>query len=250
MVDPGTVVIVPFRPQPEFDRSEHLHTLKRYFQRVLNASTDTVVIVEQTNDGRRFNRGQLLNAGFLFMCRVSGRPRAVCLHDVDLMVRSDHDLYHANVASRPLHIAAQYKRYQGASYLGGILLMDTGHFEACNGFPNMIYGWGGEDDALRNRIRIVGLRSHRADAEVLDMEQFPAPLGLQDKLSLLRSVDAKCPDKRERVAFDRAGGWQRDGLNSCQFDVRKKIEGRLGGEAGIRMFHIHVQLNTKPCQTL
>lgn len=246
MVDSGTVVIVPFRPQPEFDRNEHLHTLKRYFQHVLDPRTDTVVIVEQTNDGRRFNRGQLLNAGFMFAYQTAGRPRAVCLHDVDLMAQSKHDVYHAHVTSGPLHIAARYKRYQGASYLGGILLIDTGHFEACNGFPNMIFGWGGEDDALRNRIRIVGLRARPADAEVTDMEQVPGPLALQDKLSLLRRVDAKCPDKRERVAADRAGGWQRDGLNSCQFDVHKKIEGRLGGEAGIRVFHIHVQLNSEP----
>ena len=37
-------------------------------------------------------------------------------------------------------------------YIGGIAAMDVGTFQAVDGFPNSMEGWGGEDDALRDRL--------------------------------------------------------------------------------------------------
>lgn len=248
----ATLVVVPFRHQAEFDRDEHLRALKQYLFDALDPRRDIVVVAEQSADGRGFNRGQLLNLGFLYCVRTHGMPSAVCLHDVDLTVDNPHKQYHARVAQGPLHIASAYERYRAPTYCGGILLLDPGHFQACNGFPNGIFGWGGEDDALRHRLLAVGLRHRGAGVRVYDQERSSitgGPLTRDDKLAMLREAGAKCPDKRERVAADRVGvAWMRDGLNTARVHVTKKTCGHLlrGGseETGARVDHVVFALDS------
>ena len=227
----ATLIVIPFRHQVEFDRDEHLRNLKQYLADALDPDRDVVVVAEQSADGRPFNRGQLLNLGFLYCVQTHGVPSAVCLHDVDLTVDRPRRQYHASVARGPLHIAAAYERYRAPTYCGGILLVDSGHFQACNGFPNGIFGWGGEDDALRHRLLAVGLQHRGANVRVYDQERSAATghsLSRDDKLAMLRDSGTKCPDKRERVAADRVGlAWMRDGLNTAHMIVAKKTSGRL-----------------------
>lgn len=56
---PRTCIIVPFRDQyPEQKRAEQLEQFVAHF------SAFRIFVIEQTNDGRLFNRGMLLNVGF------------------------------------------------------------------------------------------------------------------------------------------------------------------------------------------
>ena len=45
--------------------------------------------------------------------------------------------------------------YKG--YFGGVSAMSTNDFKKVNGFSNKFWGWGGEDDDMRQRIKSAGL---------------------------------------------------------------------------------------------
>jgi len=45
--------------------------------------------------------------------------------------------------------------------VGGVLSMTGQHFKQINGYSNMYWGWGGEDDDIFFRINSTGLRIER-----------------------------------------------------------------------------------------
>ena len=49
---------------------------------------------------------------------------------------------------------------------GGIEAFRKEHFLSVNGFTNLFWGWGGEDDDLYFRVRRKGLRLNRPDAKI------------------------------------------------------------------------------------
>ncbi len=52
------------------------------------------------------------------------------------------------------------------SYFGGVSAVTAAHFRAANGFSNLYYGWGREDDDLHDRLASVGLTVEANDMEV------------------------------------------------------------------------------------
>ena len=76
------LVVVPYR-----DRRDHLASFMARVWRPLREEhpNSRLIVAEQSPDGRRFNRGALLNAA-LHWYRDNGgkRPARVLLHDVDL----------------------------------------------------------------------------------------------------------------------------------------------------------------------
>ena len=56
-------VIVPFRDQLEQDRSAQLKAFEQHMTAFLKGGRFVIIVVRQSQDGRKFNRGQLLNAG-------------------------------------------------------------------------------------------------------------------------------------------------------------------------------------------
>lgn len=113
-----------------------------------------IYIVEQSNDGRKFNRGKLLNIGFDLAkkddCAI------FIFHDVDLIPSPDLiSSYTADPSSSgPCHIARVWDRYSehDTGYFGGIVSFSEEQFRQINGFPNNYWGWGGEDEEMKRRV--------------------------------------------------------------------------------------------------
>ncbi len=51
------------------------------------------------------------------------------------------------------------------TYFGGAVAVSGGAFRAANGFSNLYYGWGREDDDLYDRLDALGLKVEANEME-------------------------------------------------------------------------------------
>lgn len=133
-------IIVPYR-----NRYEHLQEFKIKVNEYLKNQgyRDYVIIVVEQDNAKLFNRGKLCNIGFIESKKQN--CDYVIFHDVD-MIPIDVDYSYSEY---PVHLATDNLPFD--SYFGGITLFPTDVFEKINGFSNLYWGWGFEDDDLRYR---------------------------------------------------------------------------------------------------
>lgn len=148
-------IIVPYR-----NREKQLEEFKKYLPKYLQDNFSeinyTIIVVNQ-NDKKKFNRGKLLNIGFL-----EAKKRDcdyVIFHDVDMLpLNSDY-----SYSSKPLQLANEFEkdgdftRTIQRNYFGGVTLFTVKDFEKINGYSNKYKGWGFEDDDLLLRCRELEL---------------------------------------------------------------------------------------------
>ncbi len=114
-----------------------------------------ILVGVQPADGHKFARGRILNALFKVALREFPGLDRIILHDVDLIPDVPRARGYALRTAPEIKILALNTtgEYAGmTNYIGGICAMDPAAFMAVNGFPNQMEGWGGEDDALRDRL--------------------------------------------------------------------------------------------------
>ena len=165
-------IIVPYR-----NRETQLELFKHRIVDYLKYNTDIqdyVVIVVDQIDKKLFNRGKLLNIGF-----VEAKNRGcdyVVFHDVDMIpIEVDY-----SYNSHPLQLAnrfiadGDFTRTIQRNYFGGATMFTVKDFEKINGYSNKYKGWGFEDDDLLLRCR---------ECE-LDLETVPYRTASLDKKAI------------------------------------------------------------------
>jgi len=250
------LIIVPYRDQPQQNRSEQLRRFAAAMPAFLASaavqpplSSFHILVIEQSEDGCKFNRGKALNVGMRLALGDAGTgagaganagagasallppaargANALCLHDVDLLPGPALGPLYARVpGARPLHIGGAWKRYDYENYVGGVITLSAGQARALNGFPNSLWGWGGEDDCLYARMAPAGLplppeRPPPAAAGALvDLEEelIAARGGARAGTSARAggNNDWRNLVKREQVREDRRQ-WREEGLSSCEW---------------------------------
>ncbi len=148
-------VIVSYRDNLVQNRRQQLETFVPFmtdYLMQLGAHYDfQIIVVEQAEDGRKFNRGKLLNVGFK-IAKTLGYDYHI-FHDVDLLPNDDLLGCYGFYPHGPLHLAAVWNKYQHlAIFFGGVCSLTTEQFATLNGYPNNFWGWGGEDEELYHRI--------------------------------------------------------------------------------------------------
>ena len=175
-------IVIPYR-----NREDHLKCALARFRHL------PVIVVEQ-EDNMPFNRGSLLNSGYC-KARENG-ARRVILHDVDLIPDDPLLTMYSEPWPRPVvHFGARFKRYNNSSnYFGGVHGFEQGSFP---GYPNHFFGWGGEDEALRRRVRSSNVTYARRGV-YLDLEGYVTP---RNKLNTL-STEQRCNNRWELLNND------------------------------------------------
>lgn len=146
-------IIVPYR-----NRYKQLVDFKKAIKRYLeDKEIDYELIIVEQDDGTAFNRGKLLNVGFIrakeYDCDY------VVFHDID-MIPTEVDYSYSDI---PLHLAVDltggrgFKRVIFDNYFGGVTMFPVEMFEKVNGYSNLYWGWGYEDDDLMYRCIRHGL---------------------------------------------------------------------------------------------
>ena len=140
-------ILVQFREQKEQKRGEQL---KNFLSHIHRYHPDwKVLVIEQSDDGQKFNRGALLNIGSKL-----AETDYVILHDVDLLPLMKITPYYTAFPEKPIHIGKIWTtKYDSPTFLGGILSISIEDIKKTNGYPNNFWGWGGEDDVLRDRLK-------------------------------------------------------------------------------------------------
>lgn len=192
-------IIVPYR-----DRLQHLNKFMPYMKARFKAD---IFVIEQVA-GKPFNRGKLLNIGFI---------EAPCydyyaLHDVDMLpVQSNY-----TKPVNPTLLATKVQQFgyklPFPEYFGGVVLISKEHMIKCNGYHNEFWGWGGEDNSFRDRIlETIG---------ITDIREC-----IYNSLSHPRPIDMKLHAKN--VKLWQAGTDINNGLSNCEYKVISKNNNHL-----------------------
>jgi hypothetical protein len=163
-------IIVPYRARQQHLRDFVAH-LRGYFARdkLDKAIPYRVLIVEQ-EPGLPFNRGALLNIGFILEREQSDY---VCFHDVDyLPIWADYSW--TEQPSRIIWYGADWRPIASGHsdlhtandrehFFGAVILTPNEAFERVNGYSNRYWGWGFEDLDLRRRFLAANIGISRRD---------------------------------------------------------------------------------------
>jgi hypothetical protein len=175
-------VIVPYR-----NRKTHLNKFKKDISEYLNKNEIQfeLIIVEQIDD-KPFNRGKLLNIGFLQAEKLS--CDYIVFHDVD-MLPIDVDYSYSDI---PIHLATNITK--SITYFGGVTIFPTNIFKDTNGFPNEYWGWGFEDDELLRRCNIsdtLKIRNRKTSTPALEFTKKDSYIKLPNDINYKKNIKFK-----------------------------------------------------------
>ena len=152
-------IIIPHR-----NRIDHLIKFKSHMEsmnKYLGENKMDIYVIDQ-NNADKFNRGLLLNLGYLISKKNYSYDRFI-FHDVDSYPDEDIFKLYFKYLDYNIHFASPYLgyKYNFYTFFGGVIGFSKKDFEKINGFPNTFFGWGGEDDALYNRCVKYDIKVYR-----------------------------------------------------------------------------------------
>jgi len=149
------IFLIPYRSRggQKFRRNEIINLLDN-LQTYLNVNNvlDFKIIVSEQNNDDLFNRGILYNTSFIEAVKI------FTPNNIFIMLNCDYT-FNLNIPFCKEFLLSKrgfidiYSVSEDIPLLGGCCSFDAVSYIHCNGFPNDIYGWGGEDLAILRRIR-------------------------------------------------------------------------------------------------
>ncbi|XP_065922772.1 beta-1,4-N-acetylgalactosaminyltransferase bre-4 [Magallana gigas] len=215
-------ILVPFR-----DRESHLRIFLNHMHAFLmKQQLEYAIYVVELDKDIPFNRGFLFNVGFMeatkdkeFGCFV--------FHDVDLLPLNDQNLYQC--PDQPRHMSVAIDKYKFKllydENFGGVSSMSKDHFKTINGYSNLFFGWGGEDDDLFNRIVSNKMIITRILSNIASYTMLPHIHASENPLR----YEVLTTGKNESTQ-------NKDGLSNLKYHVTEKIYRKL-------FVHIKVTIN-------
>lgn len=153
MKSPKLSLVVPFR-----NRESHLEEFIPHIKDFLDSQKiDFKIFVIEQGDDKPFNRAKLFNVGF----KESEHFDYFCFHDVDLLpVTADY-----TYTDKPTHLSSHVEQFNFEPYheeiFGGVVLFPKDDFKSINGYSNLYWGWGAEDDDVKFRCKNKKIEIYR-----------------------------------------------------------------------------------------
>ena len=233
-------IIVPYR-----DRAEHLqefipHMLSYFKRDKLDRNLSYNIFVIEQNDGLDFNRGKLCNIGFVLSQNSSDY---VCFHDVDyLPIWTDYAY-----CDKPTHLIwhGLHKVCRYPHFFGAVTMFNMADFEKVNGFSNEYWGWGEEDEELRERCKIEGLSLGRRKGTYRALPHKHAGFNFKNNGIGERTEAAKKNyAKAQKRLANLSNLYKKDGLNNLRYKLVEMTNIVLNGERLNHVFHYKVDLTS------
>ena len=156
-----TAIVFPFRK-----REEQLRVIIRHLHPILQRQLIhyRIFVIEQA-DNVSFNRGKLFNSAFKEILRLDDFGCFI-FHDIDMFVKNDKLLH--DCAMSPFHMCSRLDQsnFIPPSLFGGVSALRRAHFQDVNGYSNLYWKWGGEDDDMFWRLKAKGYIVSRPPLEI------------------------------------------------------------------------------------
>lgn len=143
-----------------FRRDEMIELLENIKEYMKNNDVEYKIIICEQNNNDLFNKGVLYNISFLESEKYFKYFKKYIMINVDYRFNHDFEFPKEYL----LNNNGFYDIYTVSEYLpllGGCCIFDPVSYLLINGFPNNIYGWGGEDMAIFRRIHNRGIHYNR-----------------------------------------------------------------------------------------
>lgn len=144
-------IIIPHRHR-EYHLKQLLSVLHPTLQR--QKLQYQIFVIHQKGEDT-FNKARLLNAGVREALKIDPTINCFIMHDVDLVIEDERNLYYCN-DKIARHISAGIDKYNYElpydGLFGGIVALTREQFERINGYSNEYWGWGCEDDDMFIRV--------------------------------------------------------------------------------------------------
>lgn len=222
---PNLNIITIFREDVSGKRTSQkekfLEIMPKLFEDV---ATVNIIVVEQSQDGRKFNIGKLKNIGFDIATKLKLKGHFI-FTDIDMIPDTRLMKYYLKTPDVPTALAVRGTRYSygkineyNPPFLGGVVAFTENNYKKVNGYPNNAVGWGGEDDMIRNRLQYANLEiGFPSEGSVIDLEETT----LQNKLMTLKVNNLKENQKYEKIAHD-TNTWKTNGVNNLNYTIISK----------------------------
>ena len=213
----------------------------------------------------KFNLGMLKNIGFIIANKENNKIQNAyyVLSDVDLLPSEELIKDYLRFPDTPIHLGNKGTRYNikddDDKFLGGVLSVNSDDFLKCNGYPNNFWGWGGEDNALKQRLDTNNLDIQRPEGSVIDLEEMTIKEKMQDlkdkdtreknKLEKLCSDSSVFYEKYKNIEYDgkkiqcdNLNNWDKNGLNTIE-DLYKIVnKEQYGGGKNISHYKVELKI--------
>ncbi|XP_076816302.1 beta-1,4-galactosyltransferase 4-like [Clavelina lepadiformis] len=201
---------------PHRSRELHLRALLWHLHPILQRQQlyYKIYVVHQAGN-LAFNKAKLMNIGYLEAMKDDVYD-CVVFHDVDLLPEDDRLLY--SCIDTPKHLSVAIDKYgyrlPYISLFGGVTMLTKEQFHDVNGYSNMYWGWGGEDDDMFNRIFTRGYTIKRPPFHLARYKMTFHHRDKGNRLNLMRYEILSHSVKR----------MQEDGLNNVKYTITSTQE--------------------------
>ncbi|KAL3853273.1 hypothetical protein ACJMK2_016827 [Sinanodonta woodiana] len=243
-----TAVIIPYR-----DREDHLDILTRHLHNILQRQQlEYQIFAIEMALPTQFNRGILANIGVL-IAKETGDFSCFIIHDVDALMMNDKNLYRCG--SQPRHLVTGSTKYRSGnneyglpydSYMSGVIALTDSQYTKANGFSNVYFGWGGEDDDFNIRVQRANMKFERPEKDIgiylaiphdtdSTNQKNPARFGILDAAAGRQWIEGvnsfinnqlKIKYKRYALEYRKYYTWLLIGINEAA--INKQYEKYLG----------------------
>ncbi|KAJ9574909.1 hypothetical protein L9F63_007928 [Diploptera punctata] len=200
-------IVIPFR-----NRTLQLQIFLSYMHPFLQRQllNYRIFVIEQGTKGA-FNRAKLLNIGYVEALKTYAY-HCFIFHDVDLIPQKLNNMYACTHQPRHMSSSLDTFRYNlpYQELFGGAVAILKKQFELVNGFSNIFFGWGGEDDDFQNRIINRGMSLCRFPPDVARYTMLTHAKELPSENRFLNLESG-----RER--------YETDGVNTLKYSILKIV---------------------------
>ncbi|BFZ00680.1 hypothetical protein BsWGS_03719 [Bradybaena similaris] len=199
-------IVIPYR-----NRYPHLHiVINNLLPTLKRQQADVTFFVIEQAPPEVFNRGALLNVGFLEAEKLASFDCYI-FHDADMIPLHDHNFYRCG--DNPRHYAVAINKfdyklpYQG--YVGAVVGFTKKQYLTINGCSNIYFGWGGEDDDMYSRARNKKYQFLRYEPNIGSYSMINHKRDLGNEVNALSVALLQDAYKRQDV----------EGLNATKYTV-------------------------------